>query len=220
MNPILAIFLLQGADATPPQPAVLTEDMHNWLIVSGAVVAVTLLLGLWFMLAARPKANAIHATISWQQPGTGKKTEAKDGHRSTAVAGIGRGTAMTICRATPRWPRPAGFRPSASVQASAPDAMQESRAITRKSASNLALAFVLLPKAKRDAMSVLYAFCREVDDVADDESVPTPQRREQLALWRDDIRRACQPDGRPQMPVNIELQPRHPPIPAPVRIVR
>ena len=50
--------------------------------------------------------------------------------------------------------------------------MQESRTITRKSASNLALAFVLLPKAKRDGMSALYAFCREVDDVADDESAP------------------------------------------------
>ena len=55
--------------------------------------------------------------------------------------------------------------------------MQESRTITRKSASNLALAFVLLPKAKRDGMSALYAFCREVDDVADDESVPVEQRR-------------------------------------------
>ena len=55
-----------------------------------------------------------------------------------------------------------------------------STAITRKSASNLALAFVLLPKAKRDGMSALYAFCREVDDVADDESRPVPQRREQL----------------------------------------
>ena len=51
--------------------------------------------------------------------------------------------------------------------------MQHSRAITRKSASNLALAFILLPRPKRDAMSALYAFCREVDDVADDESVPT-----------------------------------------------
>ena len=38
--------------------------------------------------------------------------------------------------------------------------MEQSRAITRKSASNLALAFVLLPKPKRDGMSALYAFCR------------------------------------------------------------
>ena len=84
--------------------------------------------------------------------------------------------------------------------------MQECRTITRKSASNLALAFRLLPKAKRDGMSALYAFCREVDDVADDESRPVPQRREQLAAWRADVRRACGTE-RPQFPVNRELQP-------------
>ena len=84
--------------------------------------------------------------------------------------------------------------------------MQESRAITRKSASNLALAFVLLPKAKRDSMSVLYAFCREVDDVADNETVPVSQRREQLAAWRADVRRACGTET-PHFTVNRELQP-------------
>ena len=81
--------------------------------------------------------------------------------------------------------------------------MQESRTITRKSASNLALAFVLLPKAKRDGMSALYAFCREVDDVADDESIPVPQRREQLGAWRADVRRACGTET-PQFAVNRE----------------
>lgn len=84
--------------------------------------------------------------------------------------------------------------------------MQHSQAITRKSASNLALAFVLLPKAKRDGMSALYAFCRQVDDVADDESVPPAQRQAQLAAWRADVRRAC--DGAaPELAVNRELQP-------------
>jgi phytoene synthase len=84
--------------------------------------------------------------------------------------------------------------------------MQESRTITRKSASNLALAFVLLPRAKRDGMSALYAFCREVDDVADHEALPVDQRREQLAAWRADIRRACSGEA-PQFQVNRELQP-------------
>jgi 15-cis-phytoene synthase len=84
--------------------------------------------------------------------------------------------------------------------------MQHSRAITKKSASNLALAFVLLPKPKRDAMSALYAFCREVDDVADNESVPAVQRRAQLADWRSDVRGACENQS-PQFPVNRELQP-------------
>jgi phytoene synthase len=84
--------------------------------------------------------------------------------------------------------------------------MHQSRAITRKSASNLALAFVLLPKPKRDAMSALYAFCREVDDVADDESAPLEKRREQLAAWRTDVRRACNGEA-PRIQVNRELQP-------------
>lgn len=84
--------------------------------------------------------------------------------------------------------------------------MQHSRAITKKSASNLALAFVLLPKEKRDAMSALYAFCREVDDVADDENSPAENRRAQLADWRDDVKRACENQA-PQFPTNQDLQP-------------
>src|SRR5450759_3680092 len=84
--------------------------------------------------------------------------------------------------------------------------MQASQTITRKSTSNLALAFILLPRAKRAAMSALYAFCREVDDVADNESAPTEQRRAQLTAWRDDVRRACD-GGSPEFPVNREFQP-------------
>jgi phytoene synthase len=84
--------------------------------------------------------------------------------------------------------------------------MQESRAITRNSASNLALAFVLLPKAKRDAMFALYALCREVDDVADNEIASVEQRREKLTAWRSDVRSACANEV-PQFQVNRELQP-------------
>ncbi len=84
--------------------------------------------------------------------------------------------------------------------------MQQSRAITRKSASNLAPAFVLLPKARREGMAVLYAFCREIDDVADEESAPVATRRSQQAAWREDVRRACGGESA-QFPVNRELQP-------------
>ena len=87
--------------------------------------------------------------------------------------------------------------------------MEASRAITRKSASNLALAFFLLPKAKRDAMAALYAFCREVDDVSDDESQPPEQRRARLAQWRRDVQRACggAAPALVENVVNRELQP-------------
>lgn len=84
--------------------------------------------------------------------------------------------------------------------------MNQSRAITRKSASNLALAFILLPPEKREAMSALYAFCREVDDVADEDELPADERRAALTQWREDVRRACAGEA-PQLPVLQELQP-------------
>jgi phytoene synthase len=55
-------------------------------------------------------------------------------------------------------------------------------------------------------MAALYAFCRCVDDVADEESMPLDERRAGLASWREDIRRACD-GGRPEKRVNVELQP-------------
>ena len=81
-----------------------------------------------------------------------------------------------------------------------------SQSITRKSASNLALAFVLLPRTQREGMAALYAFCRQVDDIADNESLPAEERRILLASWREDIRRACA-GGVPRLPVNRELEP-------------
>jgi phytoene synthase len=83
--------------------------------------------------------------------------------------------------------------------------MQQCQAITRKSASNLAFAFVLLPKEKRMAMCALYAFCREVDDVADEESRSIENRRAGLSDWRADVKLACD-GGSPRFIVNQELQ--------------
>jgi phytoene synthase len=65
---------------------------------------------------------------------------------------------------------------------------------------------VLLPREKRSEMSALYAFCREVDDVADEETVPLETRRAGLGEWRADIRTACD-QGTPHFPVNQELRP-------------
>jgi phytoene synthase len=44
----------------------------------------------------------------------------------------------------------------------------------------------ILPRAQREAMFEIYAFCRAVDDIADDPG-PRALRREQLAAWRSDI---------------------------------
>ena len=82
--------------------------------------------------------------------------------------------------------------------------MQESQTITQKSASNLALAFVMLPKARRDAMSVLYAFCREVDDVVDEMRDPSVAAA-RLAWWRQEVKAAF--DGQPTHPATKALAP-------------
>jgi phytoene synthase len=46
----------------------------------------------------------------------------------------------------------------------------------------------ILPKRQRAAMFALYAFCRAVDDVADERGPATPaQRLAELERWRDDV---------------------------------
>jgi squalene synthase HpnD len=65
-----------------------------------------------------------------------------------------------------------------------------SEAITQSAKSNLALSFAALPKAERDAMSIFYAFCRVVDDVADSTELPIEEKQRQLGEWRKEIRRA------------------------------
>lgn len=84
--------------------------------------------------------------------------------------------------------------------------MQVGESITRRSASNLAFAFIMLPADRRQSMCSLYAFCREVDDIADDDSVPVEQRRSALAQWRQEVQIAVD-GGAPQLPVIQELQP-------------
>ena len=48
----------------------------------------------------------------------------------------------------------------------------------------------LMPKRERDAMFAIYAFCRRVDDIADDGVGTRAERHERLEAWRYDLRRA------------------------------
>lgn len=57
--------------------------------------------------------------------------------------------------------------------------------IVRRSRSNLAFALACLPPERRRDMQTFYAFCRVVDDIADDEGIPVEDRRHQLQRWRD-----------------------------------
>lgn len=61
---------------------------------------------------------------------------------------------------------------------------ETARDIVRRSGSNLAFALAVLPRARRRDMSVFYAFCRVVDDLADDPGLEETERRAGLARWR------------------------------------
>jgi phytoene synthase len=57
----------------------------------------------------------------------------------------------------------------------------------RISGSSFYVAMLLLPKAEREAMFAIYAFCRLVDDIADDGTRPRPVRATELQEWRRDL---------------------------------
>jgi phytoene synthase len=62
----------------------------------------------------------------------------------------------------------------------------------------------LLPQARRDAMFAIYAFCREVDDIAD-EPAEVADKRRRLDGWRTEIARLY--EGMPQHPIARALLP-------------
>ena len=57
----------------------------------------------------------------------------------------------------------------------------------RVSGSSFYTAMRLMPKVEREAMFAIYAFCRLVDDIADDGTRTRPARAAALAEWRKDI---------------------------------
>lgn len=60
-------------------------------------------------------------------------------------------------------------------------------AITKASKSNLALAFIALPPERRSDITSFYAFCRLVDDIADDPTLPVDEKRRRIELWRESL---------------------------------
>ncbi|WP_018410368.1 presqualene diphosphate synthase HpnD [Methyloversatilis thermotolerans] len=73
-----------------------------------------------------------------------------------------------------------------------------------RSGSSFYYSFLFLPPPRRRAITALYAFCREVDDVVD-ETEDGSIARAQLAWWRMQID-ACF-DGTPEHPVCVALLP-------------
>lgn len=71
----------------------------------------------------------------------------------------------------------------ASVGSSIDQAYAVCRAIAKREAKNFYYAFVALPEARRNAICAIYAFMRQADDLADDESLPRDERLRQLDGW-------------------------------------
>ena len=66
------------------------------------------------------------------------------------------------------------------------------------SGSSFYYSFLFLPTERRRAITALYAYCREVDDVVDECTDPGVARTK-LAWWRDEVARLY--EGKPQHPV-------------------
>jgi phytoene synthase len=57
------------------------------------------------------------------------------------------------------------------------------RTIAKREAKNFYYAFVALPLERRNAICAIYAFMRQADDLADDETLPREERRRKLDVW-------------------------------------
>ena len=60
--------------------------------------------------------------------------------------------------------------------------------ITQASKSNLALAFVSLGRERRRDITTFYAFCRVIDDIADDVDLGVEEKSRRLNEWREWLR--------------------------------
>lgn len=75
---------------------------------------------------------------------------------------------------------------------------------TASSRSSFSVSFKFLPKQKREAITALYAFCREVDDIVD-EYTDLKVAQVKLAWWKDEIKNLYR--DKPIHPVSKALAP-------------
>ncbi len=87
---------------------------------------------------------------------------------------------------------------AADVRDASADPRAAIRARVAAAGTSFYWAMRLLPEARREAMFAVYAFCREVDDIADSDEAPAVKRAG-LAEWRGEIDAIY--DGRPRHPV-------------------
>jgi phytoene synthase len=82
------------------------------------------------------------------------------------------------------------------------EAQQYCTNLTKTSGSNFYYSFLFLPRARREAMYTVYAFCKEVDNAVDEPPAGTDPRQ-QLELWRGELAAAY--GGSPSFPVTRSL---------------
>lgn len=75
-------------------------------------------------------------------------------------------------------------------------------AYTKTSGSNFYYSFLFLPKARREAMYTVYAFCKAVDSAVD-EPPPGSNPQEELKRWRGELDAVYQ--GTPTSPIAVSL---------------
>ncbi|WP_455379670.1 presqualene diphosphate synthase HpnD [Petrachloros mirabilis] len=74
--------------------------------------------------------------------------------------------------------------------------------LTKKSGSNFYYSFLFLPKARRNAMYTIYAFCKAVDSAVD-EPAPDSDPEKELYRWRTELDEVY--GGTPTWPIMISL---------------
>ncbi|CUS33040.1 presqualene diphosphate synthase HpnD [Candidatus Nitrospira nitrificans] len=75
-------------------------------------------------------------------------------------------------------------------------------AYTKKSGSNFYYSFLFLPKAKRDAMYTVYAFCKAVDSAVDEPAAGS-NPKDELKRWREELDAVY--SGIPTIPIMVSL---------------
>ncbi len=100
------------------------------------------------------------------------------------------------------------YSPSAPALKLTPDAAAaHARAVVEQSGTSFAFGMKILPKPRREGMFAVYAFCREIDDIADGDGIhaksTTEEKRAALNGWRREIDALY--EGRPTWPTAVAL---------------
>ena len=84
--------------------------------------------------------------------------------------------------------------------------MASAEEITRQAKSNLAFTFVGVSPDRRGDLNIFYAFCRVIDDLADDTSLDTTEQRRTLDRWQHIVSGKVEPEDELEKEVVAVIQ--------------